>query len=148
MSLLKLEHNLWVVVADGEKALFLRNAGTALNPQLEVVRQVSQENPPTHEQGTDRPGRLNDAAFAHRSAVADTDWHRIAKERFADEIADRLYKLAQNGSFDHFVLVAQPHVLGAIRKKMHKSVLCRIKTEVPKTLTNHTLAEIERNLLA
>ncbi len=147
MTLLKLEHDLWIVVADGEKALFLRNAGTAIEPRLEIVRSLSQENPPTHEQGSDRPGRMNDAAFAHRSAVADTDWHRIAKERFADEIAERLYKLAQNGSFDNIVLVAQPHVLGAVRKKLHKSVLCRIKSEVPKTLTNHTLDEIERILL-
>ena len=86
----RLKHGIWVVVADGEKALFLRNEGDATYPNLEVVREVREENPPTREQGTDRPGRFNDGPSAHKSAVADTDWHRVEKERFADEIADRL----------------------------------------------------------
>ena len=93
----KLAHDIWVLVADGEKALFLRNEGDADYPHLQVVREMHEDNPPTHEQGTDRPGRLTDGSDPHRSAVQDTDWHRIAKERFADEIADRLYKMAHRG---------------------------------------------------
>jgi len=148
MSLMKLEHHLWILVADGEKALFLRNEGDALYPNLEVVREMREENPPTREQGSDRPGRLSDAASVHRSSVADTDWHRIAKDRFADEISQRLYELAHRGDFEKIVLVAQPHVLGEMRKKLHKVVVDKIKAEVPKTLTNHTVDEIEKILTA
>lgn len=147
MSIFSLEHGTWVLVADGEKALFLRNEGDAVYPNLEVVRELRQENPPTREQGTDRPGRYSDGPNVHRSAVDDTDWHRIAKERFADEIADRLYKLAHKGDFQKIVIVAQPQVLGEMRKKMHKEVTDRIVGEVPKTLTNHTVIEID-NILA
>ena len=75
----KLKHGIWVVVADGEKALFLENRGDGLHPDFEVVREFAEENPPTREQGSDRPGRFNDGPSAHRSAVADTDWHKIAK---------------------------------------------------------------------
>lgn len=146
MSAMKLEHDLWVLVADGEKALFLRNEGDALHPNLQVVREMHHENPPTHEQGTDRPGRVNDAFGGHRSAVADTDWHQIEKERFADEIAERLYKLAHKGAFRKIVLVAQPQVLGEMRKKLHKEVSDRVVGEVAKTLTNHTVPEIEKIL--
>lgn len=149
MSAMKLEHDTWVLVADGEKALFLRNEGDNLYPNLQVVREMHQENPPTREQGTDRPGRLrDDAPGVHRSAVAETDWHRIEKDRFADEIAERLYKMAHKGRFEKIVLVAQPHVLGEMRKKMHKEVTDRVIGEVPKTLTNHTVPEIEKNLAA
>ena len=90
MAGLRLKHHCWVVVADGERALFLQNEGDAIHPNLEVVRELSEENPPTREQGTDRPGRYHDGPSAHRSAVEDTDWHRIAKERFAEEIAEKL----------------------------------------------------------
>ncbi len=146
MSAMKLEHDTWVLVADGEKALFPRTEGDDVYPNLQVVREEHHENPPTREQGTDRPGRLNDASGEHRSAVADTDWHQIEKERFADEIAERLYKMAHKGRFEKIVLVAQPHVLGEMRKKMHKEVTDRVVGEVPKTLTNHTVPEIEKNL--
>lgn len=146
MNDLKLKHDTWILVADGEKALFLKNDGDRQNPDLNVVRQVYDENPATREQGTDRPGRFNDGPGAHKSAVADTDWHRLGKERFADEIAEKLYTMAHRGDFEEIVLIAPPLVLGEMRRKLHKEVTDRILAEVPKTLTNHPVPEIERLL--
>ncbi len=144
MANIVLKHGIWVLVADGEKALFLKNQGDAKYPNLEVVREMEQENPPTREQGSDRPGRYSDGGFsAHNSAVDDTDWHRIAKERFADEIAQRLYTLAHANEFRDIILVAPPLVLGELRKKLHKEVDGRVSAELPKTLTNHSVSDIE-----
>ena len=39
---------------DREKALFFRNEGDALYPNLEVVDVLKHENPSTREQGSDR----------------------------------------------------------------------------------------------
>jgi protein required for attachment to host cells len=142
----RLKHGVWVLVADGEKALFLRNEGDAQYPNLQVMREMQEDNPPTREQGTDRPGRLNDP-FGQRSAVEDSDWHRIAKERFADEIAERLYRMAHRGDFEQILLVAPPQILGAMRKKLHKEVAERIIGEEPKTLTGHAVSEIEKVLM-
>lgn len=143
---IRLKHGLWVIVADGEKALFLRNQGDAKFPNLEVVQEMTQENPPTREQGSDRPGRYNDGPTVHRSAVQDTDWHRLNKDRFADEIAGRLYSLAHKGEFHDVVLIAPPRVLGEMRQKLHQEVGDKVRAEIPKTLTNHTIAEIESML--
>ncbi len=148
MSDIRLKHGAWIVIADGEKALFLQNKGDGLYPDLEVIREIEEENPPTRDQGSDRPGRFNDGPSPHKSAVADTDWHRVAKERFADEIAAKLYKAAHRGDFDQIVLVAPPLVLGEMRKKLHKEVADMVVAEVPKTLTNHPMPEIERIVLA
>ncbi len=147
MSGIKLKHGVWVLVADGEKALFLRNEGDQEYPNLEVVRQLHEENPPTHDQGTDRPGRVSGPGTNSRTAVADTDWHKIAKGRFADEIAERLYKFAHRGEFEHIILVAPPAVLGEMRKKMHKEVEGKILGEESKTLTGHTISDIEKALM-
>ncbi|TIP54953.1 MAG: host attachment protein [Mesorhizobium sp.] len=146
MNNLKLKRGLWVVVADGEKALFLENRGDTQYPDLQVVQEMEQENPATREQGSDRPGRYSDGPSVHRSAVEDTDWHRLGKERFADEVAERLYKLAHRGAFKEMVLIAPPQVLGDMRRKLHKEVAEKITVEIPKTLTNHTIDDIE-NLL-
>lgn len=148
MTNVVLKHGIWVMVADGEKALFLENKGDAKFPKLEVVREMEQENPPTRDQGSDRPGRYSDGPSIHRSAVDDTDWHRVAKERFADEIAGRLYKLAHAGEFREIILVAPPLVLGELRKKLHKEVDDRVTAEFAKTLTNHTVSDIETMLMA
>lgn len=145
MSGHKLKRKTWVLVADGEKALFLRNEGDATYPNLAVVSAFREENPPNHERGSDRPGRMNDGAGNdHRSAVQEADWHRIAKQNFADEISDRLYRMAHGGEFDEIIISAPPLVLGEIRKKMHKEVADRVVAEMPKTLTGHTLPQIEK----
>lgn len=148
MSDFRLAHDMWVLVADGEKALFLRNDGDAEYPNLHVVREMHEDNPPTREQGTDKPGRLDDGGPMNKSAVAETDWHRIEKERFADEIAERLYKMAHRRRFEHIVLVAPPMILGEMRKKLHKEVEQRVSGEVTKTLTNHSIGDIEKNLMS
>ena len=72
MSKLAIPHDALVFIGDGRKALFLRNAGDAKYPDLKVERVFAEENPPTHEQGTDRPGRRrrergNASAREHRT---------------------------------------------------------------------------------
>lgn len=138
----------WVMVGDGEKALFLENVGDAFRPQLEVVQLIEQENPPTREQGTDKPGRYNDALGPNRSAVEDTDWHHLEKERFAKEIAERLYKAAHSGRFKKLVIAAPPLILGELRKALHPEVSQRIVLELDKTLTNLPLPEIRKHIVA
>lgn len=148
MANVTLKHGLWVVVADGEKALFLRNDGDTRYPNLQVVRELEQENPPTREQGTERPGRYSDGPSPHNSAFEETDWHRLGKVRFAEEIAGKLYSMAHRGDFSEIVLVAPPVVLGEMRKKLHPEVTDKVMAEIPKTLTNHVVSDIELILQA
>ncbi len=138
-----LTRDTWVLVADGEKALFLRNDLDDTNPDLNVVRIEKQENPSDREQSANRPGRMADNGTGQRSALDDTDWHEIAKERFADDLADMLYKLAHKGAFSRIVLVAPPNILGELRSKLHDEVSNCVVAEVDKTLTNHPLDKIE-----
>ncbi|MBO28675.1 MAG: Host attachment protein, partial [Rhodobacteraceae bacterium] len=111
---------------------------------LEVVRKEEQENPPNREQAANRRGRFNDGPSVHRSAVDDTDWHQLAKDRFAGELADILYKQAHKGNFDSIVLVADPGTLGELRSELHQEVSDKVIGEVPKTLTNHPIDDIEK----
>lgn len=139
-----LTNGTFVVVADGEKALFLRNDGDEEYPNLVVLREIEHPNPPSREQGTDRPGRYPDAGTAsHLSAVEETDWHRLEKERFAKELADRLYRLAHAHKFERLVIVAPPRVLGDLRPELHKEVVSRVAAEVAKDLVNQPIDRIE-----
>ncbi|MEC7298773.1 MAG: host attachment family protein [Pseudomonadota bacterium] len=143
-----LPNDAWVLIADGEKALFLRNLTDAENPHLEIVSKEEQENPKDIDQSANRPGRMPDTGAGQRSALDDTDWHELAKERFADEMADLLYKQAHKGRFEKIVLVAPPKTLGELRQKIHKEVADKVIGEVPKTLTNHPMDQIESQLKA
>ncbi len=140
----RLTKGTWVLIADGEKALVLENQTDHEDPFLTVLTKEEQENPPDREQSANRRGRFNDGSGVHRSAVEDTDWHQLAKDRFADDLAEMLYKRAHRNAFSEIVIVAAPGVLGELRRKMHQEVRSRVIGEVPKTLTNHGLDDIER----
>jgi protein required for attachment to host cells len=146
----------WVLIADGEKALFLENLTDDANPNLHVWREDRHENPADREQKSDRPGRMKDTGLSkqaapggldwspgQRSGFSETDWHQLEKTRFAQELADRLYGYAHRGRFDRLVVVAPPRVLGDLRAKLHKEVADRVIAEIPKTLTNHPVDQIE-----
>ncbi len=140
----KLENGTWVLIADGEKALFMVNETDSEDPFLQVFREEEQTNPPNRDQAANRRGRFNDGPSVHRSAVADTDWHQLSKDRFARELADILYRQAHKGRFDKIVLVAPPQTLGELRDEVHQEVADKIIGEIPKTLTNHPVDEIEK----
>ncbi|MEC7764168.1 MAG: host attachment family protein [Pseudomonadota bacterium] len=139
-----LDTGTWVLVADSEKALFLENVADAENPHLVVRREEHQDNPSDREQSANRPGRMNDNGAGQKSALDDTDWHELAKERFASDLADILYRRAHKGAFDKIVIAASPQVLGALRSEWHKEVADRVVGEVDKTLTNHPIDKIEK----
>lgn len=141
-----LTNGTWVLVADGQKALLLENVGDAERPLLEVRRADRHENPATSEQGTDRPGRRSDGPQGHRSALEETDWHRLEETRFADGLADMLYARAHRDGFHRLILAASPRVLGELRQVLHKEVADRIVGEVDKTLTHEPLDEIARHV--
>lgn len=142
----KVDNKAWVLVADGEKALFFENTGSRKTPVFKVVKELEQDNPPTREQGTGAPGRMYDPGPSQKSAMEQTDWHRLAEERFAKDAAALLYKYAHKNRFRQIVLCAAPRVLGELRKELHPEVTSKVIGEVPKTLTNHPVDKIERIL--
>lgn len=144
--MIALKTGTWVLVADSEKALFLENTGDTEFPIFTVRRKDEQDNPPTREQGTSAPGRFNDGPQAQRSAVKETDWHRLEKERFAHDLAETLYAMAHKGRFDRLVIVAGPTLLGELRGALHSEVSDRIVAEIPKTLVGKPISAIEKQV--
>ncbi|MBA3252840.1 MAG: host attachment family protein [Pseudomonadota bacterium] len=148
MNEFKIPNEALVVVGDGEKALLLRNKGGPQDIKLEVENVLGHDNPATHEQGTDKPGRAFASAGTARSAMEETDWHQLGEDRFAVDIAGILYRLAHANKFEALVVVAPPKVLGTLRKAFHKEVVDRITGELPKNLTSHPIPDIEKLLTA
>ncbi|UZK69893.1 host attachment family protein [Sphingomonas sp. S1-29] len=146
---MQVPHKAFVVVADGRKMLFLRNEGDAVHPNLVVERVREQDNPPDREHGTDTPGRAASAGSGTaRSSFEETDFHQLEEDRFAAHTADLLKKRALTNDFETLIIVAPPKTLGELRKHYHKEVQTRLSGEIDKDLTGHSVADIEKALLA
>ena len=132
----------WVVLADGEKALICENTGTPRAPRLRVHVRMAQELAPARELVSDRAGRMPDPGPGQRSAMEETDHHRLAKERFASEVAERLNALAAKADMDRVVIAAPPQTLAVLRAGLDAGLARRVIAELPKTLTQHPLNRI------
>ncbi|MEX0278545.1 MAG: host attachment family protein [Ruegeria sp.] len=141
-----LEQGTWVIIADGEKALVMENITDAQDPNLVVV---SVEEPDTPQaKPTDRAGRRYDGGPKQKSAVEEDQWKTHAKSLFVQDVANLLNRRGLKGAFKRLVLVASPHVLGLLRRRLHSDVLAKVVAEVDKTLTNHPLHKVEQILTA
>jgi protein required for attachment to host cells len=142
-----LPHDAIVFVGDGRKALFLRNEGDELFPNLRSLRVVVDDNPPTREQGTDRPGRMPSSAGRH-SAVAATDWHEMEENRFAKHACELLARLMREHASPALAIVAPPRSLAEIRRDLPADIKAKVALELDKDLTKHSIYDIEQHIFA
>jgi protein required for attachment to host cells len=146
MTKIHIPHDAIVFVADGCKALFLRNEGDEEFPNLKTETVFLDHNPPTREQGTDKPGRSYASIGPGRSAFEPTDWHDLEQHRFARSVANALERLVRERQVKALLIAAPPRTLADVRQALHKDVKARIIAEVAKDFTKQPVYEIEKHL--
>jgi protein required for attachment to host cells len=137
----RLNQNVRLLVTDGGRATVFRNAGQAGKPQLEVFKAYHQDNPPTREQGVDKPPRVNSAQGA-RSSIEQTDLHQQAENRFITQIAADMDADLKAGEFTEMIVVAPPVALGVYRKAASAQLKQATVMEINKDLTKHATADV------
>jgi protein required for attachment to host cells len=125
-------HKALIVVADGMHARFLRNVGQEGKIELAAEGELKPshllDDGPAGVRPKDSPPRERDEAT------------------FAKQLARELYHRAHAGDFAALVLMADPQTLGEIRPSLHKEVQSRVISEIPKTLTKASIADIQKAL--
>jgi protein required for attachment to host cells len=147
MSKLKIGQGAWVIVCDGAKALVLENTGDEKFPNLKTREVYEQDDPKTHEQGTDAPGRAINSIDARRSAMEQTDWHAQAEKAFLEKLVGRLNAAVAAGEAKRLIVVAPPRALGVIRQAYSPMLRQAIQAEVDKDYVKMPVHEIERHLV-
>ncbi len=147
MSKVKIRQGDWVVVCDGAKALVLENIGDELFPNLKTREVHDKPNPPTHEQGTDEPGRVFQSVGGTRSAVEQTDWHDQSEHEFLTKLAARLDAAVKAGQIKSLIIVAPPRALGVIRHAYTPALRAAVRAEIDKDLVRMPVHQIEKHLV-
>ncbi|MEP2100824.1 MAG: host attachment family protein [Parasphingorhabdus sp.] len=124
--------NCLVVVATGAEARLYRNIGDGEGIKLRA-------------EGTLNPRNLSSEGPSG-SYVTDSSPKETDEATFSKQLAHHLYSLANNGKFDNLVLAADPDSLGEMRPLLHKEVTDKIVLELPKTLVNSSIKDIERTI--
>ena len=108
----------------------------------------AEKDPPTHVQGSDRPGREFAAAHSTiRSAIEPTDRHRIEEDRFVRGVCAALGRLVRERAAPALIVVAPPRALADLRKSLRADAKAKVVAEIHKDLTKHPVPDIEQHVL-
>jgi len=75
-------HGALILVVDGSRMQLLRNRGKDSAPELELLTDREQSDPPTRALATDGPGRAFESVGSARHAYASADYHQQREDRF------------------------------------------------------------------
>ena len=123
-----------VVVADGGSARLFRNRGDARALSLHQIEIRELMNMDDDGPAGSMPG--------------ESTGQQIDEATFAKQLALALNEGALKHQYQYLVLAADPTTLGRMRPLLHKEVQARLLAELPKTLTNAPLEDVERELRA
>jgi len=122
-----------IAVADGAQARFYLHERPGEPVRPAPYEAMGIVNPPTHEQGTDRPGRSFNSVGPGRAAMENpADWHQQAEQRFARDVAQRIEAILGEEPAWRLILVAAPETLGELRQALSSQVRQRVLGELPK----------------
>lgn len=139
-------HNTHVMVIDGANKSLFRNRGKDFAPDLERIDHRHRQTGRTSDMGTDKPGRSFQSAGNTRSAHESTDYHQQEEDRFANEAADQLNMLLTDSA--SAILIATPHVLGMMRKRLTPKARSRITAEIDKDYAQRSVDDITALLVS
>lgn len=137
-----IEHNVYVVVADGRRAQIYRNSGTAQAPHLDLVTGFEQKNPASHEHGSDKGGSVFSSAGGTRSRVGESDYHDAQERLFAKDVMHAVVELDRTSRLTALIWIAPPRMLASLRADMPKHLKEITKNEIDKDLTKHSAHDI------
>jgi protein required for attachment to host cells len=135
---------IWVLVADSSRARILRSPELRATDDRHFADLVLEsEHKPAREIMADKPGRSIRSVGARRSAMEyRSDPVRLQTEQFAGVLAGQLEHRLAAGEFDRIVIVAEPRMLGAIRRKLPQQLAATVAAEVAKDLTKLPMDEL------
>jgi protein required for attachment to host cells len=140
-----LPHDALVLVADGRKALFLRNRGDEQRIDLRTASHRTREDRKDSDIKTDAAGRspAPGGSGLPGGTMGEPDFHQQEEDRFAHDLAEKVNAMALDGQFDALVVVAPARTMGELRPLWHKEVGARIVGEHVKEMTDRPIPDIE-----
>ncbi|HWW58071.1 MAG TPA: host attachment family protein [Sphingopyxis sp.] len=144
-----LPHNTLVLVADGRKALFLRNQGDEQQIDLRTAAHRERDDRKDSDIKTDAAGQSPAPAGSGLpgGTMGEPDFHQQEEDRFARDLAEKINAMALAGTFDALVVIAPARTMGELRPLWHKETSARLVGEHVKEMTDRPVPDIEALLV-
>lgn len=146
----------FVIAADGARArMFVLEKDDALLSGSRLVEKLDLVNTRYTARGKDAPGVRSERNSSRQAGPmhpqdAERDRHRMELEQeFAREIVAHASAMAESGGADRIVLVAEPRMLGLLRRPLRAAAGKRVQvSEIARNHTHLTPSRLRQRLVA
>lgn len=135
-----------MVMADGQKAIFLKNTAADGDIRLQQLCIMSLKTEPSRKLGRDRPGHSQIRSDSHRTSYVQPDYHQIVEDRFLGSVAKGITQFLKLGDFHDIMLVAEPRAIGVLRRQMDEATKEFIRAEITKDYLKTKIPDLENYL--
>jgi protein required for attachment to host cells len=84
----------------------------------------------------------------HQSSSGNPDHGQAGEDGFSAGIVQYLNQQVLSGGIEGLVIVAAPRALGEMRKHYHKALSAKLRGEIAKDLTGHSVSDVEKAIAA
>lgn len=132
----------WIVVSDASRARIFESRGTL--ERLTLVGELAhpESRYKSGELGAKRHSTVTGATGIHGGLSQQTSPKETEAERFARLVATRIDEGATHNTFVRLVLVAPPHFLGLLRKRIGPAAQATLHITVDKDYTHVSAHEL------
>ena len=133
----------WILLADAHSAHVVLHEGPGKPLSKVDTMDWTAKALPDH---ADQPGRSFSSMGPGSSAMTKGDRGAQAEMAFARTIAADLDRTLRKQAIDRVVLIAAPHMLGALRDALDPGVMAKVTHQIDKDLMKVPLHDLARHL--
>jgi len=136
------QHTL-VLIADGQRATFLRNSAKESAIRLEMLHNMAFFNEANRDLNTDRPGRTQVGMTERGASYEQTDVHQANEVLFLGGVIAAIDNIMNEHALTSIALIAEPRALGVLRQNLSLATMGKVILQLDKDYTKTPLPALE-----
>ncbi len=140
---MRIAQHTMVLIADGQRATFLRNSAKADAIRLEMLHNMAFFNEANRDLNADRPGRTQVGMTERGTSYEQTDVHQANEVLFLSGVIAKIDGIMKEYSLADIVLIAEPHALGVLRQNLPPAAMSKVILQLDKDYTKTPLPALE-----
>ena len=135
-----------VLVADGQRATFLRNEAQGETISLEILHSMAFFNEANRDMQDDRSGYTKVGMSERGTSYEQNDRHQANEASFLQGVIGGIEAVMAEHDLNQILLIAEPRALGILREHMPSALMDKVTLQLDKDYTKNPLPELERIL--
>jgi protein required for attachment to host cells len=140
---MRVDQQTMVLIADGQRASFLRNTTKGEAIAFETLHSMGLFNEANRDIHSDKPGHTHVGMSERGTSYEQKDAHQANEVAFLRGVIQSVQTIMQAHGLTRIALIAEPRALGILRQHAPSALMQKVAMQLDKDYTKMPLPELE-----